>query len=146
MLVRDPFSGALHEVPHLSEYDVGEVVYDRLGHPVALAPPGLAFDDGFGNALGLPFLAPLLPVIAGAAKAVIPMVAKALPSLLSTLGPQSGPIPAPAATATPAAPAFAPMAPAPPAQGLSPGPVAVVPGPGGPLIIRRFRRRRPHAR
>ena len=28
MLVRDRFSGVVHEVPELSKYDLGEVVYD----------------------------------------------------------------------------------------------------------------------
>ena len=127
MLFRDPFSGALHEAPDLSEYDVGEVVYDRFGNPVALAPPGLAFDDGLGSPVGLPFLAPLLPIIAGAAKAVIPAITGLLPG-------GNGP--------GPSAP------PPPPASSPAPGPAAAVaPGPHGPVVVRRlYRRRGVHAR
>ena len=136
MLVRDQFSGMLHEVPDLSAYDVGEVVYDGLGNPVAIAPPGLAFDDGLGGALGLPFLLPLLPALASALPAVT--------GLLSNLGPKSAPPPPPPPPMTPPPMAPAPMAPAPhPVMGPGPG---NAPGPMGPMFFRRYRRRSAHAR
>jgi hypothetical protein len=130
MLVRDQYSGTLHEVPDLGEYDVGEVVYDGFGNPVAIAPPGLAFDEGLSGTLGLPFLLPLLPAIASAASAAIPAITK----MFAKGEPSSGPPPpmtiAPAQTP--------PMSTAPPAF--------VVPGPNGPIVFRRHRRRSPHAR
>lgn len=135
MLVRDRFSGMLREAPDLSEYEVGEVVYDGLGHPVAIAPAGLAFDEGLGGTLGLPFLLPLLPAIASALPAVT--------GLLSKLGPGSAPPPAPPPMAAPRV-ETAPIAPPPhPAPGLAPG---FAPGPMGPVVYRRYRRRSAHAR
>ena len=131
MLVRDQFSGMLHEVPDLSAYDVGEVVYDGLGNPVAIAPPGLGFDDGLGGTLGLPFLLPLLPALASALPAVT--------GLLSKLGPKGAPPPpAPAPIEPPVQ-----MAPAPSPMGPGPG---NAPGPMGPQFFRRHRRRFAHAR
>jgi hypothetical protein len=147
MLIRDQFSGMLHQVPELSEYEVGEVVYDGLGHPVAIAPPGLAFDDGLGGTLGLPMLLPLLPAIASALPAVT--------GLLSNLGPKSAPPPPPPMPPPPMPPpppapmAPAPMAPAPTAPAPPPpiGPVpGIAPGPTGTIIFRRYRRRSAHAR
>jgi hypothetical protein len=168
MLVRDPFSGLLHEVPEyggygfsespfgdapdLSEYDIGEVVYDGLGQPVGLFPL-------------IPLIASALPAIASAAKGLIPAVASAIPkvsSLVSSLVPPGlGPGLAPAMPYAPAAPIappvdygpspapampYAPAAPiAPPVDyGPSRGPATVV-APSGPsqiVIVRRFRRRR----
>src|SRR4051812_3821704 len=100
MLVRDRFGRMRRDAPDLSEYEVGEVVYDGLGNPVAIAPAGLAFDDGLGGALGLPFLLPLLPAIASALPAVT--------GLLSKLGPGSAapppPPPAPRVETAPMAP------------------------------------------
>jgi hypothetical protein len=137
MLVRDQFSGILHDAPDLSEYEVGEVVYDGLGNPVAIAPPGLAFDDGLSGTLGLPFLLPLLPAIASALPAVT--------GLLSNLGPKSAPPPPMAPPPTAPAPiAPAPMAPAPP-PAIGPGP-GITPRPMGPMVFRRYRRRSAHAR
>jgi hypothetical protein len=85
MLVRDPYSGYLHEVPayggysdygyaeppleegpDLSEYDMGEVVYDGLGNPVGLLP-----------AL-LPLIASALPAISSA----IPKIASVVSNLI----------------------------------------------------------------
>jgi hypothetical protein len=135
MLVRDQFSGMLHEASDLSEYEVGEVVYDGLGNPVAIAPPGLAFDDGLGGPLGLPFLLPLLPAIASA----LPAVA----GLISNLGPKSAPPPPPPPPIAP--PPIAPAPPAPPPP-IAPGP-NMAPRPMGPIVFRRYRRRRlAHAR
>lgn len=75
MLVQDTLTGYLHEVPDAQMYGsqygeypepVGEVVY-----------------DGFGNPVGLPFLAPLaaklLPTIASK---VLPAAARALPGII----------------------------------------------------------------
>jgi hypothetical protein len=140
MLARDPYSGMLHEVPDLAEYDVGEVVYDGFGNPVAIAPPGLAFTDGLGGTLGLPFLLPLLPAIAGAASAALPAVT----GLISSLGPKSAPAPPPPMPPAPAAPppAFAPTAPPVPWASRPGG----MPSPQGPIVIRRYRRRSAHAR
>jgi hypothetical protein len=142
----------LREAPDLSQYDLGEVVYDGHNHPVAVAPAGLAFDDGLGGTLGLPFLLPLLPAIAGAAASALPAITKALPavtSLISNLGPRSAPAPMPTPPA-PTAPAPRPIyvthAPSfPSAPGLHPG-AGIAPGPSGPIVFRRYRRRSAHAR
>ena len=160
MVVREPYSGLLHEVPDrvgyrfaespfeeapdLSEYDIGEVVYDGLGQPLGLFPL-------------IPLIASALPAIAGAAKGLIPAVASAIPkvsSLVSSLFPSGGPAlappaPMPAGEPMPLAPPmrYAPMAPgAPPADyGPPPGPPIVAPsGPTQIVIVRRSRRRRPH--
>ena len=135
--------GSLHAAPGFSEYDMGEVVYDGLGNPVALVPPGLAFDDGFGHPLGLPFLAPFLPAIVGAAKAVLPRVTRALPGLIARLAPPPAVVPMPAVAApAPPGPAVVPAPPALPPAVPGPG----LPGSGYPMWAGRFRRRRPHAR
>ena len=134
--------GRLHAAPGLSEYDMGEVVYDGLGNPVALVPPGLAFDDGFGHPLGLPFLAPFLPAIASAAKAVLPRVTKALPGLIARLAPQpvtapvAAPVAAPAGPPPPAARSAAPAAPARPYAVVGPA----VPGSGYPIVGRQIQK------
>jgi len=147
MLIRDQFSGMLREAPDLSQYDVGEVVYDGLGHPVAVAPGGLAFDDGLGGTLGLPFLLPLLPAIAGAAASALPAISKALPAvtnLISNLGPRSAP--APMQTPPAPHPVYVTSTPSfPSAPGPHPG-AGIAPGPPGPIVFRRYRRRSAHAR
>jgi hypothetical protein len=123
--------GGLHDAPDLSEYSLGEVVYDGVGNPVALVPPGLAFHDGLGHPLGLPFLAPFVPAIVSAAKAVLPKVTRALPGLIARLAPKPVPVPAPAPVVPePPPPAPAPVAPAPPPVAFGPGvPTPVYPAP-----------------
>jgi hypothetical protein len=140
-------NGPLYEVPEIGEYALGEVVYNRLGYPVGMVPRGLAAASGLGSPVGLPFLAPLLPAIATAAKAVIPSIAKAVPGLVSNLVPAIAPVPAAAAPATTVAPppAFVPVAPAGSAPIPQPAP-PMFPGRVGPFLLRRFRRRPPHAR
>jgi hypothetical protein len=151
MLIRDRFSGTLREAPDLSEYDLGEVVYDGLGHPVAVAPAGLAFDEGLGGTLGLPFLLPLLPAIAGAAASALPAITKALPAvtgMMSNLIPRSAPapMPTPPAMAPASRPVYVTNAPSfPSASGPHPG-AGIAPGPSGPIVFRRYRRRSAHAR
>src|SRR3990172_6223700 len=68
MLVQDTLTGYLHEVPdgQLSEWGYGEFP-EHMGEVVY---------DGFGNPVGLPFLAPI-------ASALAPMAMKALPALAS---------------------------------------------------------------
>jgi hypothetical protein len=150
MLIRDQFSSMVREAPDLSQYDLGEVVYDGLGHPVAVAPAGLAFDDGLGGTLGLPFLLPLLPAIAGAASA-LPAITKALPavtSVISNLVPRSAPAPMPTPPPTPPAPRTVYVTNTssfPSAPGPHPG-AAIAPGPSGPIVFRRYRRRSAHGR
>jgi hypothetical protein len=70
MLVQDTLTGYLHEVPDSQLYEpeyaeypetVGEVVY-----------------DGFGNPVGLPFLAPIAAALAPAAAKALPGVVKGL--------------------------------------------------------------------
>jgi hypothetical protein len=147
MLVRDPYSGYLHEVPtygysgygyaeppfeeapDLSEYEMGEVVYDGLGNPVGLLP-----------AL-LPMIASALPAIASALPQVTKVVSSLLPSgggmpvpapiVPSPIGPVPVPIPMPAA----------PYAP----PGYGPGPASpIIVGPNQVRVVRRPRRRRFH--
>lgn len=127
MLVRDPYSGFLHEVdegPDLSEYDVGEVVYDGLGNPVGVLP-----------AL-IPLITSALPALA---KTVLPAVASAIPKitgLISNLGPGAAPMsPASAPMPTPVAPTTMSPLPRPPG---APGPMM--------MLRRRPRRRRLYAR
>jgi hypothetical protein len=67
MLVRNAYSGALHEVPDQQLYEVGEPVYDGFGNPV-----GGIFDDIIGavkNVVSAPIQAAtsLISPIAGAA-------------------------------------------------------------------------------
>jgi hypothetical protein len=131
MLAQDPVSGFVHEVdetPDLSEYHVGEVVYDGLGQPLGLFPL-------------IPLIASALPAIASAAKAVLPAVTKIIPkvgSLVSSLVPSGGPMPAPPVVAP--APAIVPV----PTPVPTPVPSTVV-APSGPsqiVVVRRPRRRR----
>jgi hypothetical protein len=140
MLVRDPYSGLLHEVPDsgyrfaqapleeapdLSEYDVGETVYDGLGNPVGVLP-------------FIPLIAKALPAIA---QTVLPAISKILPKAASILTPpppgDEGPPPPPTERVGPIAP--------PPGAGPS---TVVAPGPQGPVVMRRrlIRRRRTYGR
>lgn len=165
MLVRDPYSGYLHEVPtyggysgygyaeapfeeapDLSEYEMGQVVYDGLGNPVGLLP-----------AL-LPLIASALPAIAGAAKAAIPAIASAIPqvaNVVSSLVPRAaggllplppvpaavGPVPVPVPVLpSPTGPAVAPY----PSSSYGPSAGSTIVGPNQFRIIRRPRRRRFH--
>jgi hypothetical protein len=70
MLVQDTLTGYLHEVPDSQAYGayLGELP-DQMGE--------VAY-DGFGNPVGLPFLAPI-------ASALAPMAAKALPGVVKRL-------------------------------------------------------------
>jgi hypothetical protein len=144
MLVRDPYSGYLHEVPtyggysgygyaeppleeapDLSEYEMGQVVYDGLGNPVGLLP-----------AL-LPLIASALPAISSA----IPKIA----SVVSSLVPSAGAAPMPVAP-SPAGPVPVPVPVAPygpPGYGPGPGSPIVV-GPNQVRVVRSPRRRRFH--
>lgn len=102
MLVRDPYSGFLHEVdegPDLSEYDMGEVVYDGLGNPVGLLPA-------------------LLPLITSALPALLPKIT----GLISNLAPGGAPRP-PGSAAIPVAPTTPPPALRPPG---APGPMMML--------------------
>jgi hypothetical protein len=105
--------------------------------------------DGFGNSLGLPFIAALAPL---AAK-LLPAAAAILPGLISKPG---APAPAPRASPAPATPlvSFPPPAPPPAAPTIIQVPVPLpmplmtpsIPPPGGPqrvvFLARRRRRRR----
>jgi hypothetical protein len=72
MLVQDTLTGYLHEVPDSQAYGayLGELP-DQMGE-------GQVIYDGFGNPVGLPFLAPI-------ASALAPMAAKALPGVVRGL-------------------------------------------------------------
>jgi hypothetical protein len=72
MLVQDTLTGYLHEVPDSQAYGgyLGELP-DQMGE-------GQVLYDGFGNPVGLPFLAPI-------ASALAPMAAKALPGVVRGL-------------------------------------------------------------
>jgi hypothetical protein len=72
MLVQDTLTGYLHEVPDSQAYGsyMGELP-DHMGE-------GQVLYDGFGNPVGLPFLAPI-------ASALAPMAAKALPGVVRGL-------------------------------------------------------------
>ena len=72
MLVQDTLTGYLHEVPDSQAYGayLGQLP-DQMGE-------GQVLYDGFGNPVGLPFLAPI-------ASALAPMAAKALPGVVRGL-------------------------------------------------------------
>src|SRR5689334_14564046 len=98
MLIRDQF-GYFYDVPN-----------ERFGGWVAPGLGEMAY-DGFGNPLGFPALAALLPM---AAK-LLPMAANLLPGLLSPSQPPASPpapAPAPAPAQVPVAPPIAPVVPA----------------------------------
>ncbi|HJU04385.1 MAG TPA: hypothetical protein VJ692_04480, partial [Nitrospiraceae bacterium] len=95
MLVQDGLTGYVHEVPDPGSYaeppDLG--YYGYYGEPPDLGyygepmePMGEVQYDGFGNPVGLPFLA---PIAALAAKA-LPAVAGALPGLIRNVVPAVG--------------------------------------------------------
>jgi hypothetical protein len=67
MLVQDTLTGYLHEVPDSQLYEPEYAEYPE--------PMGEVVYDGFGNPVGLPFLAPI-------ASALAPMAAKALPGIV----------------------------------------------------------------
>ena len=71
MLVQDTLTGYFHEVPDGQLYEPEYAEYPELGEVVY---------DGFGNPVGLPFLAPI-------AAALAPMAAKALPAIASSIIP-----------------------------------------------------------
>jgi hypothetical protein len=75
MLVRDTLTGYLHEVPDAQLYEPEYAEYPE--------PMGEVVYDGFGNPVGLPFLAPLaakaLPVLASR---LVPAAARALPGIV----------------------------------------------------------------
>lgn len=75
MLVQDTLTGYLHEVPDAQLYEPEYAEYPE--------PMGEVVYDGFGNPVGLPFLAPLaakaLPVLASR---LIPAAARALPGIV----------------------------------------------------------------
>jgi hypothetical protein len=70
MLVQDTLTGYLHEVPDSQLYEPQYAEYPE--------PMGEFVYDGFGNPVGLPFLAPI-------ASALAPMAAKALPGVVKRL-------------------------------------------------------------
>jgi hypothetical protein len=70
MLVQDTLTGYLHEVPDSQLYEPEYAEYPE--------PMGEVVYDGFGNPVGLPFLAPI-------ASALAPMAAKALPGVVKRL-------------------------------------------------------------
>jgi hypothetical protein len=70
MLVQDTLTGYLHEVPDAQLYEPEFAEYPE--------PMGEVVYDGFGNPVGLPFLAP-------AAAALAPRVFKALPGIAQRL-------------------------------------------------------------
>jgi hypothetical protein len=70
MLVQDTLTGYLHEVPDSQLYEPEYAEYPE--------PVGEVVYDGFGNPVGLPFLAPI-------ASALAPMAAKALPGVVKGL-------------------------------------------------------------
>jgi hypothetical protein len=74
MLVQDTLTGYLHEVPDSQVYGayLGEL-------PESMGENQVLF-DGFGNPVGLPFLAPI-------ASALAPIAAKALPTIASRIIP-----------------------------------------------------------
>lgn len=118
MLVRNAYTGALHEVPDQQLYEVGEPVYDGLGNPV-----GGIFDDIMGavkNVVAGPVQAAtsLLNPMNAVSAALNPAGATAniLGSMIPGLAPGH---PAPAAVAPPGMP----MAPGiPMAPGMAPSP------------------------
>lgn len=128
MLIQDQF-GYFYDVPN-----------ERFGGWVA---PGLGEMgyDGFGNPLGFPALAALLPM---AAK-ILPMAANLLPGLLSPS--QPAPAPAPAPVAPPAAPVVPAIAPPQvivirePAPAIPAAPQGIMRPVPAPLPIRSHRRR-----
>jgi hypothetical protein len=119
-----PYGGWRHAAgpPALTDYEVGEVVYDGLGNPVGVLP-----------AL-IPLIASAIPAVASAAKTVIPAIARAFQRPAPP--PPPGPLPPtePMPIAPPSEPAM-PMGPG------GPGPVVVAPD-GRPLVVVRRRRRR----
>ena len=100
MLVRDMNSGRLVAVPD-NRFGPARLGGHRIGynvpqHPHGMtglgyygaAPPQVVY-DGLGNPVGLPFLAPLLPILAAKGAALLPLIAgkasAALPSLAAKL-------------------------------------------------------------
>jgi hypothetical protein len=151
MLVRDPYSGYLHEVPEaygqplaqapfeeapdLSEYEVGQTVYDGLGNPVGIFP-------------FIPLIAKALPAIA---QTVLPAISKILPKAAASVVSSLAPSRPPAVMAPPPPANFAPppMTPGPIARPPGAGPAPfVAPGPPGPVFMGRrpYRRRRTYGR
>ncbi len=155
MLIQDMLTGRLHEIPdqlyrsYLGEYGqpyeqrhpqgyghsprhgVGQVVYDRLGNPVGIAPL---------LAMLAPLAAKVLPAIA---TKVAPLVTKVLP-MVGNLFPGASPAAMPAPVQAPAPPvmappAFAPITPLPPMA--VPHPMMAMMAPG--VMRRRRRRSRP---
>lgn len=99
MLVQDTLSGALHEVPDVAGYAEapGYGYYAQAPQLAYYADPaetmGEAY-DGFGNPVGLPFLAPIASAIAplaakvlpGIASKVLPGIANAIPGVSQLIG------------------------------------------------------------
>jgi len=106
MLVRNAYTGALHEVPDQQLYEVGEPVYDGFGNPV-----GGIFDDIVNtvkNVVSAPIQAAssLISPIAGAAGSLLNPLAGVAGNLFGNLIPGLGP---------------RPPAPPPPMGGVLPG-------------------------
>jgi hypothetical protein len=89
MLVQDTMTGALHEVPEFAGYaEPPEYGYGYYGEEPDFAyygdeaePVGEIY-DGFGNPVGLPFLAPIAGALAPLAAKVLPgIAAQALPAV-----------------------------------------------------------------
>jgi hypothetical protein len=116
MIVRNTYTGALHEVPDQQLYEVGEPVYDGFGNPV-----GGLFDDilkGVGSIVSGPISAvtSLMNPIAGAASNILaqPLQAAAAPivnaaqGLIPGLAPSAPPAYAPGVVAPPPGTPWAP--------------------------------------
>jgi hypothetical protein len=106
MIVRNAYTGALHEVPEQQLYEVGEPVFDGFGNPV-----GGIFDDivkGVGSLVSAPVQAAssLISPIAGMARNLINPIAGVAGNLMGNLipgvGPQAAAAPAPGYTSMPA--------------------------------------------
>lgn len=94
MLVRNAYTGALHEVPDQQLYEVGEPVFDGFGNPV-----GGIFDDianTVKNVVSAPIQAAssLISPIAGAAGSLLNPLAGAAGNIFGSLIPGLGPRPA----------------------------------------------------
>jgi len=120
MLVRNAYTGALHEVPDQQLYEVGEPVYDGFGNPV-----GGIFDDIVNtvkNVVSAPIQAAssLISPIAGAAGSLLNPLGNIIGGLIPGLGPR------------PAAPP--PLAPAPYGGMMPPYVTASAPQQGFPMM------------
>jgi hypothetical protein len=107
MLVRNAYTGALHEVPNQQLYEVGEPVYDGFGNPV-----GGIFDDIVGavkNVVSAPIQAATSMLNPMNALNPIGAVGNILGNIIPGMGPSpQAAAPAPAGGMMPWAPGFPP--------------------------------------